>query len=229
MKDRLPDHGPGYQADWSRVDDYFRQLFASDTPLLRKVLSQNAKAGLPAHDVSAMQGKFLSLLVLMTAARRVLEIGTLGAYSTIWIARALPENGRVVTLEADPVASKAARENLRCAGVAEKVHLVEGAALDTLPRIDGPFDLIFIDADKPNNPHYLEWALRLARPGTVIVGDNVVRGGAVADPHSGDPRVVGVRRFLELAAAEEKLDTVALQTVGEKGWDGFSLSVVRDT
>jgi len=160
----------------------------------------------------------------------VLEIGTLGGYSTIWLARALPPGGRVITLEADPVCAEVARINIERAGLADRIEIRVGRAADSLPQLlaegAGPFDFIFIDADKPSNPLYLEWALKLSRPGTAIIGDNVVRHGAVADPHSTDANVQGVRRFLELMAAEPRLSATALQTVGSKGWDGFSLAIV---
>lgn len=222
-------------AGWAAVDRYLCDLFAAradapadapdDAP--EAALAANARAGLPRIDVSALQGRLLALLVRITGARRVLEIGTLGGYSAIWMARALPEGGRLTTIEADSNHAAVARANLAQAGLAARVDLREGAALDVLPDLDGPFDLVFIDADKPNNPAYLAWALKLARPGTVIVGDNVVRGGAVADPARTDPSTLGVRDFLALVAAEPRLDATVIQTVGEKGWDGFALAVVR--
>jgi predicted O-methyltransferase YrrM len=195
---------------------------------LNSALAANKKAGLPAIDVSRLQGKFLDLLVRISGARNVLEIGTLGAYSTIWMARALPEGGRIVTLEADPHHAKIARANLRNAGVLDRVDLRLGRALESLPKLEdaGPFDLIFIDADKPSNPEYLRWALKLSRPGTVIVTDNVVRDGKVVDAKSDDKDVKGTRRFAELLAAEPRLSATVLQTVGTKGYDGFALAVV---
>jgi predicted O-methyltransferase YrrM len=218
------------QTRFAEVDRYFAELFASQDQTLDAVIQANAAAGLPAYDVSPVQGKLLQLFVKLTHARRVLEIGTLGGYSTIWMARALPQDGRIVTLEFNPHHAEVARANFEQAGVAEKIELHEGAALDSLPRIaaqgSDPFDLIFIDADKPNNPGYLAWALRLSRPGTLIIGDNVVRDGAVADAENTDPNVQGVRRFLELTAREPRLSATAIQTVGLKGYDGFSLAVV---
>lgn len=169
----------------------------------------------------------LALFARMVGARRILEIGTLGGYSTIWMARALPTGGEVVTIEANPEHAKIARANIEHAGLGQSVDLKEGKALDILPGLKGPFDLIFIDADKPNNPEYIRWALQLSRPGTVIVGDNVVRGGAVVDGASTDPNVRGVRTFLEIVANEPRLHATAIQTVGEKGWDGFLLAVVE--
>jgi predicted O-methyltransferase YrrM len=224
---RVPDYPLADADKWARVDDYFAGLLAPEDAGLKAALAANAAAGLPAHDVSAPQGKMLSLYVRMTGAQRVLEIGTLGGYSTIWMARALPEGGRVDTIEFSAHHADVAAANLETVGVADRVVLHRGAALDVLPTLQGPFDLIFIDADKPNNPNYLTWALKLSRPGTVIIGDNVVRGGAVADPASQDPNVIGVRAFLEMIAEDPRLDATAIQTVGEKGWDGFALAVVR--
>jgi predicted O-methyltransferase YrrM len=162
----------------------------------------------------------------MISAKRILEIGTLGAYSSIWMARAMPAGGKIVTIEFNKQHAEAALRNIERAGLSDAIDVHIGKALDILPTITGTFDLIFIDADKPNNPHYLRWALQLSQPGTVIIGDNVVRGGAVADPTSEDANVKGVREFLEIIANEPRLDATAIQTVGEKGWDGFSLAVV---
>ncbi|TEA77011.1 O-methyltransferase [Allopusillimonas ginsengisoli] len=224
---RTPNY-PGADAHkWAAVDDYFSELLAPQDEALTNALSANAEAGMPSHDVSAVQGKFLALLVKLMGARHVLEIGTLGGYSTIWMARALKPEGRVTSIEIDPLRANVALENCRAAGCADKVDIRVGAASDVLPRLEGPFDLVFIDADKPNNPVYLEWALKLTRPGSVIVGDNVVRGGAVVDRRSTDPNVLGVRRFAEMLAADPRLDSTALQTVGEKGWDGFTVSFVK--
>ena len=218
------------QGQWSAVDAFFAGHLAPPDPVLEAVLSANAAAGLPPHDVSPLQGRFLELLVRMIRARRVLEIGTLGAYSTIWMARALPENGTIVTLEADPHHAATARANLARAGVADRVALHEGPAVESLTALararEEPFDLVFIDADKPSNPEYLALALALTRAGSVIVADNVVRDGAVVDEGSADPRVQGVRRFTELVAAEPRLVATALQTVGAKGWDGLVLALV---
>lgn len=215
------------QDAWSRVDAYLVETLLADDPVLADVLAANAAAGLPAHDVSPAQGKFLNLMVRICGARRVLEIGTLGAYSSIWLARALPTSGELVTLEADPRHAQIARGNIARAGLQDRITLHQGPALDTLPRLTGPFDLIFIDADKPNNPAYLDWSLNLSRPGTVIIGDNVVRDGAVTDPASPDPRVQGVRQFFADMAATPRLSATALQTVGSKGWDGFSIAIVQ--
>jgi predicted O-methyltransferase YrrM len=168
------------------------------------------------------------LLARLQGARAILELGTLAGVSTIWLARALPTGGRLVTLEANPQYAEVARENVARAGLGDVVDVRVGPALDVLPQLAGPFDLVFIDADKRSNPEYLAWALRLTRPGSLIVADNVVRGGDVVDPVSEDPSVVGVRRFLDLVAAEPRLIATAIQTVGEKGYDGFALAMVAD-
>lgn len=217
------------QQQWSAVDSYLIDALIPQDPLLSHVLANNQRAGLPAFDVAANQGQFLALLVRMVRAQRVLEIGTLGGYSTIWMARELPEDGELLTLEADPRHAAVARENLRLAGVDKQVTLREGPALQTLESLGDrpPFDLIFIDADKPSNPDYLRWALRYSRPGTLIIGDNVVRDGEVVNPRSEDDRVQGVRRFIEMMARDPRLTVTALQTVGSKGWDGFTLAWVN--
>jgi predicted O-methyltransferase YrrM len=215
---------------WSQVDDYFAQNLAPGDAILDATLAANTDAGLPPHDVSPLQGKFLDLLVRISGARRILEIGTLGGYSTIWFARAVGEAGIVVTLEANPKHAEIAKSNLKAAGVFDRVDLRVGKAIDTLVSLghEGhpPFDLIFIDADKPSNPLYLESALRLSRPGTIIIGDNVVRDGEVANAASHDPSVIGVRRFIDMIAAEPRLTATVIQTVGLKGYDGFALAVV---
>ncbi|KAB8150211.1 O-methyltransferase [Raoultella ornithinolytica] len=217
------------QQQWSAVDSYLIDALIPQDPLLSQVLANNQRAGLPAFDVAANQGQFLALLVRMVRAQRVLEIGTLGGYSTIWMARELPEDGELLTLEADPRHAAVARDNLRLAGVDKQVTLREGPALQTLESLGDrpPFDLIFIDADKPSNPDYLRWALRYSRPGTLIIGDNVVRDGEVVNPRSEDDRVQGVRRFIEMMARDPRLTVTALQTVGSKGWDGFTLAWVN--
>lgn len=224
---RTPDYPSHDHPQWRDVDAWFTRVLAPQSPALIAALQANARAQLPPHDVSAPQGKMLALLVMMTQARRILEIGTLGGYSTLWMAQALPEDGTITTLEYNPHHADVARENIARAGLSSRVQLHVGAALDLLPALSGPFDLIFIDADKPNNPHYLRWALRLSRPGTVIIGDNVVRGGAVADSNSTDPNVQGVRTFLHMMADDPRLEATAIQTVGEKGWDGFAMAVVK--
>jgi predicted O-methyltransferase YrrM len=194
------------------VDEFLARLLIADEPV--------AAGDVPPHGVSPLQGRLLELLVRIAGARRVLELGTLAGYSAIWLARGLPPGGRVVTLEADPGYAEIARGNV--AGL--PVDVVAGRALETLPGLEGPFDLIFIDADKGSNPAYLDWALRLSRPGTVIVADNVVRDGAVLG--GGDPSARGVRELAELVAADSRLSATVVQTVGAKGWDGFLLAVV---
>jgi predicted O-methyltransferase YrrM len=216
---------------WNAVDAYFTETIVAPDRALEEALAANAAAGLPSIDVSAPQGKLIHLLARMTGARKALEIGALGGYSTIWLARALPDDGRLITLELNPKRADVARRNVAVAGLGGKVEVRTGAALTTLPKIEaeglGPFDFVFIDADKINNAAYLEWGLRLSRPGTAIVVDNVVRDGAVVDASSADPDVVGVRRMLEAMAREPRLSATAIQTVGAKGWDGFALAIVK--
>ncbi|MFC9623721.1 O-methyltransferase [Streptomyces sp. NPDC056930] len=217
---------------WTEVDDYFNGLLVGPDEALDAAVEASDKAGLPAIQVAANQGKLLNLLARLQGARTVLEIGTLGGYSTIWLARALPEGGKVVTLEADPAYAEIARANIERAGLANVVEIRVGRALDTLPELaaegHGPFDVVFIDADKPSNPDYLAWSLKLTRPGSLIVADNVVRDGEVVDGGSDDPKVQGVRRFTELVAAEPTLTATALQTVGSKGYDGLMMALVTD-
>jgi predicted O-methyltransferase YrrM len=219
------------QPVWSAVDHYFGALLAPADAELDAALKANQEAELPPIDVSPLQGKFLHLLVQLIPARRVLEIGTLGGYSTICMARALPEGGRIVTLEFNPKHAAIARKNLENAGMLDRVDLRVGRALDSLPVLAeadaGPFDLIFIDADKRSNPQYLEWALKLSRPGSLIFVDNVVRDGKIVDAESSDPDIQGTRRMTEMIAAEPRLSATALQNVGVKGYDGFVLAVVR--
>ena len=219
------------QETWSNVDAYFCETLLADDPVLDHALRTSADAGLPAINVAPNQGKLLNLLATMCGARRILEIGTLGGYSTIWLARALPVDGQVITLELDPHHADVARQNIAHAGL-DNVTIHVGKASETLPRLyqanPAPFDFIFIDADKPSNPLYLEWALKFARTGTVITVDNVVRNGAVLDADSDDPNVQGVRTVLKMMAEHPRLSSTALQTVGSKGYDGFALAVVLD-
>ncbi len=219
------------EAMWNAVDDYIVDRLIGDEPVLAAVLEANAEAGLPAIDVSAAQGKFLQLIVRISGARRVLELGTLGGYSTIWMARALPPDGVLETFEYEPRHAEVARRNIARAGLSDRVRIHVGAAADTLPRLaaemPAPFDAFFIDADKPNNPLYLEWALKLGRPGSVVILDNVIRDGEVTNPHSRDPRVVGTRLAFDMIGASSRLDGTALQTVGTKGYDGFALMIMR--
>ncbi|MFD6859561.1 O-methyltransferase [Rhodococcus sp. NPDC060090] len=214
--------------EWEHTDTYLSDLLIGNDRATESALVANTDAGLPAIDVSRMQGKFLHLLARAMGARAVLEIGTLGGYSTIWLARAVGDEGRVVTLEFEPRHAEVARANLDRAGVGGVVDIRVGPALESLPHIDGPFDLVFIDADKENNSNYVREALRLTRPGSVIVVDNIVRGGAIADPDQDDERVRASRDVLALLAAEPRLDSTALQTVGSKGWDGFAMALVVD-
>ena len=215
---------------WAAVDDYIVDALFEADPALDAVLTANREQGLPAIDVSPAQGKLLSLLVRIGSAKKVLEIGTLGGYSTIWMARGLPADGKVVTLELDPHHAKVARSNFERAGVSDKVDLRLGPALQSLAALvsesAGPFDLIFIDADKPNNPNYLSWAMRLARSGTVIVCDNVIRDGAIVKKDSGDANVEGARAAFSFIGGEKRLDGTAIQTVGAKGYDGFAIAIV---
>lgn len=215
---------------WIAVDEYFGDLLAPADAALAAALEANQKAGLPAIDVSPVQGKFLQILAQGTRARRILEIGTLGGYSTIWLARALPEGGRVVSLELNPRHAEVARANLLSAGVLDRVDLRVGRAVESLAALEKagaePFDMIFIDADKQGYAEYLDWALKLSRPGTLIVADNVVRDGKVILPDSSDLDVQGVRLFTEKLANEPRLSATVLQTVGIKGYDGFALAVV---
>jgi len=215
-------------ASWAEVDDYLGDALVGEDPALAAARAASTEAGLPQIEVTPTQGKFLSLLARLRGAESILELGTLGGYSTIWLARALPLGGRLVTLEADASYAAVAQANLGRAGVADRVEVVVGRALDTLPTLEGPFDLVFIDADKASSPDYLLWALRLTRPGSVVVLDNLVRGGAVADPDSTDASVRGMRAAIELMAAEPSLDATALQTVGAKGHDGFAIALVRE-
>lgn len=212
---------------WVAVDRYFSDLFVAPDRALDEALAASDAAGLPPINVSPCQGKLLALFARMIGARRILEIGTLGGYSTIWLARALAPGGRVVTLEVDPRHAEVARGNFERAGVSNVVDLHLGKAVDTLARLRadgaGPFDVIFIDADKPSYTDYLTWSLALSRPGTVIIADNVVRGGRVADAASTDAAVQGVRRFNAAVAADTRLAATGVQTVGVKGYDGFTI------
>jgi len=216
------------QDRWTEVDQYITDRLVPPDDTLDAALWASDDAGLPAINVAPNQGKLLHLLALVAGARRVLEIGTLGGYSTIWLARALPPGGRLTTLEADPAHAAVARGNLTRAGLDGRVEVRVGPALETLPLLagEGPFDLVFVDADKPNNPAYLDWAVRLSRPGALIVVDNVVRGGAITDRASGDPSVMGTRALFDALTADRRLTATAVQTVGSKGWDGFVLAVV---
>jgi predicted O-methyltransferase YrrM len=215
---------------WAAVDRYFSEQLSLSDAALDAAIAANKAAELPAIDVAANQGKLLQLLAKLAGARRILEIGTLGGYSTIWLARALPTDGRLITLEFNPKHAEIARANIECAGLTQTVEIRVGAALDALPKLQNessePFDLIFIDADKPNNSEYVRWALKLSRPGSLIIIDNVVRDGAVIDAGSADKDVRGARQLFELLANEPRLSCTAIQTVGVKGYDGFAFAVV---
>ncbi|GAB3519165.1 O-methyltransferase [Arthrobacter monumenti] len=233
---------------WNDVDEYLKRTVVGPDEALEQAVRATADAGMPAIEVTAAQGKLLMLLAQIQGARKVLEIGTLGGFSTIWMARGIPADGRIISCEFEPRHAEVARANLERAGLSDKVDIRVGAALDTLPALtdEAPFDLFFIDADKANNPNYLEWAVKLSRPGSVIVLDNVVRGGSirdgvVAEETSGsggaaggagagsveDADIRGTREALELLGSHPRLDSTAIQTVGAKGWDGFAIAVVR--
>src|SRR6266851_4445230 len=215
---------------WTAVDHYFSEQLSLSDPVLDAATAANKAAQLPAIDVAPNQGKLLQLLAQLAGARRILEIGTLGGYSTIWLARALPADGRLITLEYNAKHAEIARANIESAGLAQRVEIRVGAALDTLPKLQNEdqeaFDLIFIDADKPNNSEYVRWAIKLSRPGTLIIIDNVVRDGAVIDSASTDKDVQGARQLFELLASEPRLSCTAIQTVGVKGYDGFAFAIV---
>jgi predicted O-methyltransferase YrrM len=214
---------------WNAVDTYVGSLFVPPDAGLDGAQRAASAAGLPPIAVSAAQGKFLHILAKLHRARRILEIGTLGGYSTIWLARALPADGRLISLEFDPKHADVARANLQTAGVADRAEVRVGRAIDSLPALAGgdPFDLVFIDADKPTTPDYVRWALKLTRSGSVIVVDNVIRDGKIIQTNGADADVKGMREALALMAAEPRLTTTALQTVGAKGYDGFAIAVVN--
>lgn len=219
------------QEKWTAVDAYFVERLIPADPVLESALAASDAAGLPQHAVAPNQGKLLQLLAQMQQAKRILEIGTLGGYSTIWLARAVEPGGMVTTLETNPEHATVAKSNFEKAGLAKVIDIRVGKATDILPLLVSenvlPFDFIFIDADKQNNPEYLKWSLELSRPGTVIVGDNVVRDGEVTNSSSTDSSVGGVRKFFDLMAENPRLSATAIQTVGSKGYDGFSLAIVQ--
>lgn len=213
---------------WTDMDAYLVDRLVPPDGVLHDVLAANQRGGLPAIDVAPNQGKLLHILARLAQARRILEIGTLGGYSTIWLARALPSDGKLMTLEFNPAHAKVAQGNIERAGLARLVEIQVGAALDSLRKleIDAPFDFIFIDADKRNNPLYLDWAIKLSRPGTLIIIDNVVRDGAILDASSTDPDVNGIRNMFDALAQDNRVTATALQTVGSKGWDGLAIAIV---
>jgi predicted O-methyltransferase YrrM len=217
--------------EWAAVDNYITDLFVPPDSALEAALQASTAAGLPQISVSPNQGKLLMILAQFKGAKSILEIGTLGGYSTIWLARALPKDGRLISLEADPKHAEVARANIARAGLAGVAEVRLGKALDTLPKLASegiaPFDLVFIDADKPGYPDYLKWSLKLSRSGTLIIADNVVRNGDIVDSASSDANVQGMRRFNELLAAEPRVTATELQTVGSKGYDGLAFALVK--
>ncbi len=218
---------------WKAVDGYITEMLIPKDHVLDAAISDSVAAGLPQINVTPTQGRFLHLLARVQGARRILEIGTLGGYSSIWLGRALPEDGKLITLESEPKHADVARKNIARAGLSGSVQVRLGRALDTLPQLQaegrGPFDLFFIDADKQNIPEYFTWALKLSRPGSLIIVDNVIREGAVIESRSTDLSVRGVRRFNELLAIETRVVATELQTVGSKGYDGFAIALVKGT
>jgi predicted O-methyltransferase YrrM len=223
--------GPADQQTWAAVDDYISDLLSPHDEALEQAIADAVEAGLPAIQVSPPQGKLLALLAHSIGARTVLEFGTLGGYSTIWLGRSLADDGRVITLEYDPAYAEVARANIERAGLGGLVEIRVGPALETLPALEkeaaGPFDLVFIDADKANTPAYFSWSLERTRPGGLIVADNVVRGGALIDESDTDPAIAAQRRFHEMLAAEPRVEATTIQTVGGKGYDGFAIALVK--
>ena len=211
------------QDRWSAVDDYINETLVRQDETLEHALRKSVEAGMPAFNVTPAQGKLLHLIAQIHGARRILEIGLLGGYSAIWMARALPPDGKIISLEHNKRYAAVAHTNLEYAGLENTVDIRIGTALNILPTLEGPFDLIFIDADKPGNPDYFQWALKLSRPGSVIIVDNVVRNGEIANAESADGSVQGTRRMNELIRAEPRVNATAIQTVGGKGYDGFTL------
>ncbi len=220
-----------HDAIWDAVDRYLAATVVGSDAGLDEALRLSKEAGLPQIAVSPAQGKLLQIIALATGARRILEIGTLGGYSTIWLGRALPPGGTLVTIEVEPAHAEVAWANLERAGLTEVVHLRLGPALQVLPQLEadqaGPFDMVFIDADKPSNPEYLSWAFRLTRPGSTIIVDNVVRDGSVLDESGTDAAVIGTRTMLQTMGSDPRLSATAIQTVGVKGYDGLAIAVVR--
>lgn len=221
------------QEQWTAVDRYFTDTLRAKDEILDAVLARSDAAGLPQINVAPNQGKFLMLMTRMIGARRILEVGTLGGYSTIWLGRGLPSSGHIDTLEANPEHADVARDNIRHAGLEDLVEIHVGMALETLKHLvllrTLPYDLIFLDADKAGLPDYLQWSLELSHTGTVIIADNVVRRGEVSNPDTADEDVRGAQRYLEIAGADPRLESTAIQTVGSKGYDGFAISVVTET
>jgi predicted O-methyltransferase YrrM len=217
---------------WTAVDEYFKEKLIGIDDALDAALTNSEMSGLPAINVAPNQGKFLSMLAQIQCAKSILEIGTLGGYSTIWLTWGLADGGQLVSLEYDKNHADVAQQNIEHAGLADRVEIMQGAALDTLPSLisdsRAPFDIVFIDADKQNNPAYVNWAMKLTRPGSIIIVDNVVRNGTIAEAESNDPDVQGARALFDLIENEPKLDATALQTVGIKGYDGLVIALVTD-
>ncbi|AWP30824.1 methyltransferase [Paenibacillus sp. Cedars] len=216
---------------WGKVDDYVTERLIPYDEVLEQVLLANREAGLPEIDVSPAQGKLLNVIARIKGAKRILEIGTLGGYSTIWMARAIGPEGKLISLELDPFHAQVAKSNVALAGLEDRVEIRVGDALVQLEQLAKekaePFDLVFIDADKPSNPNYMKWALQFSRPGTVVISDNVIRDGEVIDHHSTDPRVQGIRKFMDMLSGEPAISGTAIQTVGSKGYDGFYIGIVQ--
>lgn len=219
------------ESRWNAVDEYFSQLLVDSDPVLERTLLKSTEAGLPQINVAPNQGKLLQILATVIKAKRILELGTLGGYSIIWLARGMEKNGKLITLEYEPTYAKVAEENIKFADLSGVVEIRTGPALDSLRQMKieniEPFDLIFIDADKPNNPEYLKYALMFSHPGTMIIGDNVVREGEVINDKTDDPKVKGIRQFLKMLGTDLHISATAIQTVGSKGYDGFSLAIVK--
>ena len=219
---------PINQSLFEAVDQYIGLLLAPSDDALLTTEQSIIETGIPQISVSPNQGKFLQVMAQLCRAEKILELGTLGGYSTIWMARALPENGRLISLEVDPLHASVARKNIERAGLSSKVEVRVGKAIEILPELQGPFDMIFIDADKPPYAEYFQWALRLSRPGTLIITDNVVREGRVLNPSDTDERVQGVRRFNQLLSETKEVSATIMQTVGAKEYDGMAIAVVKD-
>lgn len=219
------------QSKWTSVDEYFSRLLIGSDEVLERTLKKSSEAGLPEIYVAPNQGKLLQLLATALKAKRILEIGTLGGYSTIWLARGMQDGGKLITLEYEPSYAKVAKDNIKHAGLSDVIEIRVGLAIDSLRQMEKknvePFDLVFIDADKPSNPEYLRYALKFSHSGTMIIGDNVVRDGEVINENSNDPKVKGVRQFLEMLSDDSQISATAIQTVGNKGYDGFSIAIVQ--
>jgi len=222
----LPQERETMDATWETVENYLAERVIKPDRIFDIVQESSKAAGLPDIAISAAEGRQLELMARMIGARRILEIGTLGGYSTIWLARALPADGKVITLEYSPKHAEVARNNIARAGFASRVEVMTGAGLDLLPQLEGPFDFFFIDANKDDYPEYFRWAVKLSRPGSIIVVDNVVREGRVADPKADEPLINGIKKMHEAIAAEPRVTATAIQTVGARGYDGYVVAMV---